>query len=66
MFIPLYPAGILSECWLIYNVIEPSRGRQAYYQYLLWFGLLIYIPGMFPFLPICINPTRALEHLPKS
>lgn len=45
MFIPLYPAGILSECWLIYNIIEPSRARQAYYQYLLWFGLLIYIPG---------------------
>ncbi|KXJ91171.1 tyrosine phosphatase [Microdochium bolleyi] len=47
MFIPLYPAGILSECWLIYNVIEPSKQRQAYYQYLLWFGLLIYIPASY-------------------
>ncbi|KAH7026295.1 tyrosine phosphatase-like protein [Microdochium trichocladiopsis] len=47
MFIPLYPAGILSECWLIYHVIAPSRHRQAYYQYLLWFGLLIYIPASY-------------------
>ncbi|KAJ1326753.1 very-long-chain (3R)-3-hydroxyacyl-CoA dehydratase [Microdochium nivale] len=47
MFIPLYPAGILSECWLIYNVIEPSKQRQAYYQYLLWFGLLIYVPASY-------------------
>ena len=45
MFIVLYPVGILSEMWLVYQVIEPSKARNTAYQYLLWFGLLIYIPG---------------------
>lgn len=45
MFILLYPIGILSEAWLVYKVIVPSQARNPVYQYLLWFGLAIYIPG---------------------
>jgi very-long-chain (3R)-3-hydroxyacyl-CoA dehydratase len=45
MFIVLYPIGILSEMWLVYQVIQPSKARNTMYQYLLWFGLLIYVPG---------------------
>lgn len=46
MFIILYPIGICSEMWLVYCVIAPSRERNVLYQYLLWFGLSIYVPGM--------------------
>jgi very-long-chain (3R)-3-hydroxyacyl-CoA dehydratase len=45
MFIVLYPVGILSEMRLVYQVIQPSRARNLGYQYLLWFGLLLYVPG---------------------
>lgn len=29
---------------IAYNVIDPARERNAAYPYLLWFGLLLYIP----------------------
>jgi very-long-chain (3R)-3-hydroxyacyl-CoA dehydratase len=45
MFIVLYPIGILSEMWLVYQVIVPSKDRNTLYQYLLYFGLAIYLPG---------------------
>jgi very-long-chain (3R)-3-hydroxyacyl-CoA dehydratase len=45
MFIVLYPIGILSEMWLVYQVILPSKDRNTLYQYLLYFGLAIYLPG---------------------
>ncbi|KAF4464928.1 3-hydroxyacyl- dehydratase [Fusarium albosuccineum] len=46
LFIALYPIGILSEARLVYKVIEPSKARSSTYQYLLWFGLAIYVPGI--------------------
>lgn len=45
MFLILYPIGILSEMKLVYEVIQPSQARNPAYQYLLWFGLAIYVPG---------------------
>lgn len=47
MFILLYPIGILSEMWLVYQVILPSKARNTLYQYLLYFGLAIYLPGQY-------------------
>lgn len=47
MFFVLYPIGIVSEAWLAYKVITPSRSRNPAYQYLLWLGLTIYIPGTY-------------------
>jgi very-long-chain (3R)-3-hydroxyacyl-CoA dehydratase len=47
MFIVLYPIGILSEMWLVYQVIVPSKARNMLYQYLLYFGLAIYVPGQY-------------------
>ncbi|KAF4987447.1 hypothetical protein FDECE_15437 [Fusarium decemcellulare] len=46
-FIVLYPIGILSEARLVYKVIEPSKARSSTYQYLLWFGLAIYVPAFY-------------------
>ncbi|KAF4949223.1 hypothetical protein FSARC_13529 [Fusarium sarcochroum] len=47
MFIVLYPIGILSEMRLVYEVIFPSQARNPVYQYLLWFGLAIYVPAFY-------------------
>ncbi|KAH7239364.1 tyrosine phosphatase-like protein [Fusarium tricinctum] len=47
MFFVLYPIGILSEMRLVYEVIVPSRARNPMYQYLLWFGLAIYLPAFY-------------------
>ncbi|KFY44188.1 hypothetical protein V495_03586, partial [Pseudogymnoascus sp. VKM F-4514 (FW-929)] len=47
MFFVLYPIGIVSEAWLAYSVITPSRSRNPAYQYLLWLGLTIYIPAFY-------------------
>ncbi|KAF5627508.1 AUR kinase [Fusarium sp. NRRL 52700] len=47
MFIVLYPIGILSEMKLVYEVIQPSQTRNPAYQYLLWFGLAIYVPAFY-------------------
>ena len=47
MFIVLYPIGILSEMWLVYQVIVPSKARNTLYQYLLYLGLAIYAPGQY-------------------
>ncbi|KAM0437819.1 hypothetical protein ACHAPT_002184 [Fusarium lateritium] len=47
LFIVLYPIGILSEARLVYKVIAPSRARNVAYQYLLWFGLAIYVPAFY-------------------
>lgn len=51
MFIVLYPPGILSEAWLCYKIIEPSKSRNPMYQYLLWTGITFYVPGMSSTLP---------------
>ncbi|KAI6782977.1 3-hydroxyacyl dehydratase [Emericellopsis cladophorae] len=47
LFIVLYPIGILSEARLVYQVISPSKARNELYQYLLWFGLAIYVPAFY-------------------
>ncbi|KAL1841777.1 hypothetical protein VTJ49DRAFT_6615 [Mycothermus thermophilus] len=46
-FIILYPLGVLSEMAIAYNVIEPSKERNAAYPYLLWFGLSVYVPAFY-------------------
>ena len=44
-FYVLYPLGISSECWMIYNAIEPARKLGQVYAWLLQLILFIYIPG---------------------
>jgi very-long-chain (3R)-3-hydroxyacyl-CoA dehydratase len=44
-FYVLYPLGISSECWLIYNAIAPAKALRQEYAWFLQLMLLIYIPG---------------------
>ncbi|KAB8295871.1 hypothetical protein EYC80_008692 [Monilinia laxa] len=47
-FFVLYPLGISSECWLIYNAVEPARHVYGQvYAWALQLILLIYIPGSY-------------------
>jgi len=46
-FYVLYPLGISSECWLIYQSIEPARGKRQEFAWALQLILFIYVPGMF-------------------
>lgn len=44
-FFVLYPLGISSECWLIWEAIEPARNIRQEYAWALQFILFIYVPG---------------------
>lgn len=48
LFFVLYPLGISSECWLIYNAIAPARTWNQAYEWVLKAILLVYIPGKIP------------------
>jgi very-long-chain (3R)-3-hydroxyacyl-CoA dehydratase len=45
-FFVLYPIGISSECWLMYNSIEPAKRYQGM-DWLFKVVLLIYVPGSY-------------------
>jgi len=44
-FYVLYPLGISSECWMIWNAIEPAKAWRVEYAYLLQLILFAYTPG---------------------
>lgn len=44
-FYVLYPLGICSETWLIYQAIQPAGAWRVQYEYMLKLILFIYIPG---------------------
>lgn len=46
-FLVLYPLGVSSECWLIYNAIEPASALRQEYGYALWTILAVYVPGIY-------------------
>ncbi|KAK8220140.1 hypothetical protein M8818_000556 [Zalaria obscura] len=46
-FYVLYPMGISSECWLVYQALAPARSWNLAYEYILKAILFIYIPGSY-------------------
>lgn len=47
-FFILYPIGIASECWLVYQAIEPASVKFGdWYSYSLIFILGVYVPGSY-------------------
>lgn len=46
-FFVLYPIGISSECWLIYNAIKPAKKHYPGLEWLFQGVLLIYVPGSY-------------------
>ncbi|KAF2838074.1 protein tyrosine phosphatase [Patellaria atrata CBS 101060] len=46
-FFVLYPMGIASECWLIFQAIEPASRQNPLFGYGLWAILATYVPGAY-------------------
>lgn len=46
-FLVLYPLGIASECWLVYQAIPEATTRAEGFGYALWAILAIYVPGSY-------------------
>jgi very-long-chain (3R)-3-hydroxyacyl-CoA dehydratase len=46
-FLVLYPLGIASECWLVYQAIPLASQRNELFGYALWAILAIYVPGSY-------------------
>ena len=46
-FLVLYPLGISSECWLVYQAIPLASERNELFGYALWAILAIYVPGSY-------------------
>ncbi|KNG52404.1 3-hydroxy acyl-CoA dehydratase [Stemphylium lycopersici] len=46
-FLVLYPLGIASECWLVYQAIPLASQRNELFGYAFWAILAIYVPGSY-------------------
>jgi very-long-chain (3R)-3-hydroxyacyl-CoA dehydratase len=46
-FFVLYPIGISSECWLIYNAIEPAKKSYSGLEWVFIGVLVVYVPGSY-------------------
>lgn len=46
-FMILYPLGISSECWLVYQAIPAAKMVDERIPYALWAILAIYVPGSY-------------------
>ncbi|KAF2789452.1 PTPLA-domain-containing protein, partial [Melanomma pulvis-pyrius CBS 109.77] len=46
-FLVLYPIGVASETWLIYNAIGPASTIDENYGYVLYGVLATYVPGFY-------------------
>jgi hypothetical protein len=46
-FMILYPLGISSECWLVYQTIPAAKTLDERLPYVLWAVLAVYVPGSY-------------------
>ena len=46
-FLVLYPIGVASETWLVYNAIGPASNMNENYGYILYGVLATYVPGFY-------------------
>jgi very-long-chain (3R)-3-hydroxyacyl-CoA dehydratase len=46
-FMILYPLGISSECWLVYQAIPAAKTLDERLPYVLWAVLAVYVPGSY-------------------
>lgn len=46
-FFVLYPLGISSECWLVYQAIGPAGSLNKAWEWVLKLVLFVYVPGAY-------------------
>lgn len=57
-FTVLYPLGIASECWLVYQAIPAAKMLDERIPYALWAILAIYVPGSYVLFTHMIKQRR--------
>jgi very-long-chain (3R)-3-hydroxyacyl-CoA dehydratase len=60
-FMVLYPLGISSECWLVYQAIEPASKIDERLGYALWAVLAIYVPGSYILFTHMLKQRRRIQ-----
>lgn len=60
-FMVLYPLGIASECWLVYNAIPLANKLRVEYGYALWAILAIYVPGSYILFTHMLKQRRRIQ-----
>ncbi|GMM33678.1 enoyl-CoA hydratase [Saccharomycopsis crataegensis] len=58
-FIPLYPLGISSECWIIYNSLtDADNVVGVWYKWFFIGSLLTYVPGSYVLFTYMLNSRK--------
>ena len=65
-FLVLYPLGITSECWLVYQAIPLASQRNELYAYALWAILAIYVPGSYILFTHMLAQRRKIARQSRS
>ena len=65
-FLILYPLGISSECWLVYQAIPLARQRNEGLGYALWAILAIYVPGSYVLFSHMLAQRRKIARQNKT
>jgi hypothetical protein len=60
-FMVLYPLGISSECWLVYQAIAPASQIDERLGYALWAILAIYVPGSYILFTHMLKQRRRIQ-----
>ncbi|KAJ4320726.1 hypothetical protein N0V94_003256 [Neodidymelliopsis sp. IMI 364377] len=60
-FMILYPLGIASECWLVYQSIGPAGQVDERLPYALWAILAIYVPGSYVLFTHMLKQRRRIQ-----
>lgn len=60
-FMILYPLGISSECWLVYQSIPAAKLVDERIPYVLWAILAIYIPGSYVLFTHMLKQRRRVQ-----
>jgi very-long-chain (3R)-3-hydroxyacyl-CoA dehydratase len=59
-FLVLYPLGVASETWLIYNAIPPASKMDEKYGWALWGVLASYVPGFYMLFTYMLKQRRRI------
>ncbi|KAF2825643.1 protein tyrosine phosphatase [Ophiobolus disseminans] len=60
-FLVLYPMGVASECWLVWNASGPAGQMNDMFRYALWAILGIYVPGFYVLFTHMLTQRRKLQ-----
>ncbi|KAF2126415.1 PTPLA-domain-containing protein [Dothidotthia symphoricarpi CBS 119687] len=60
-FLPLYPLGVASECWLVYSAIPAASKIDEKLGFALWGVLATYVPGFYVLFTHMLKQRRRVQ-----